>query len=288
VKFFLFINPLSGHYNSRCIDSVLKRLYESGRRPELCEVRTPDDVHGHCQAVLTADNNPFIIVAAGDGTVNAVMNSLPSGKATVAVLPLGTSNVLAAEIGIRSIEDGVERIIAGRTRPLPVGMLELEHASHRFLLMAGIGVDGTIVRDVRPFEKRHLRQGAYALSAIRCARNWDRGVIELKTPGRSLTCHSAVICTASRYGGNFVFAPESDLFSAEFTVVCVKTQRRRDYVRLALDLFAGHADTNQDLIRFRASEIEIGGGKPIQIDGDFIGYSPATVKMMADFARIIV
>jgi diacylglycerol kinase family enzyme len=97
-----------------------------------------------------------------------------------------------------------------------------------------------------------------------------------------------VVCTASRYGGNFIIAPESDLFSAEFTVVCVKKHLRRDYLRLAFDLFTGRADINHDLIRIQASEVEIRGVKPIQIDGDFVGYSPATVKMVADFTRIVV
>jgi diacylglycerol kinase (ATP) len=288
MKPYIFVNPLSGRYDPRRIASVIKRLQEGGLQPELREVRTPRDVHAYCHAMREAVDIPLIIIAAGDGTVNAVINELSPGRATVAVLPLGTSNVLAAEIGIRSVEDGVERIIAGRTRPLPVGMLELEHASHRFLLMAGIGIDGAIVRDVRPFAKRHLRQGAYALSAIHCALNWDLGMIALHTPDRSLACHSVVVCTASRYGGNFIIAPESDLFSAEFTVVCVKKHLRRDYLRLAFDLFTRRSDMNHDLIRIQASEVEIQGVKPIQIDGDFIGYSPATVKMVADFARIIV
>jgi diacylglycerol kinase family enzyme len=97
-----------------------------------------------------------------------------------------------------------------------------------------------------------------------------------------------VVCTASRYGGNFIIAPECDLFSPEFTAVCVQGHCRRDYLRLAYDLFTGRADANQDLVRIQAKEMEIRGVKPIQIDGDFVGYGPATVTMAPDFARIIV
>jgi diacylglycerol kinase family enzyme len=288
VKSFLFVNPLSGRYDARRIALVIKRLREGAVLPTICEVRTPPDVAAHCHAIHGATDTGLVIIAAGDGTVNAVINNLLPGRATVAVLPLGTSNVLAAEMGIRTVEDGVGRIIAGRTRSLPVGLLELEGASKRFLLMAGIGIDGAIVRDVRPFEKRRLKQGAYALSAIRCALDWDHSMMSVRTPDRSLDCHGVVVCTASRYGGNFVIAPECDLFSPEFTAVCVQSHRRRDYLRLAYDLFAGRADMNHNLVRIQAKEIEIGGVKPIQIDGDFVGYGPATVKMESDFARIIV
>jgi len=288
LKPYLFVNPLSGRYNPRRVASIINRLQECGLRPAICEVRTPGDVQAYCQAMQDDADMPLIIIAAGDGTVNAVINKLPRGRATVAVLPLGTSNVLAAEIGIRSVEDGIERIIAGRTRPLPVGVLELEHVSHRFLLMAGIGIDGAIVRNVNPFAKRHLKQGAYALSAIHCAMSWDLGMIEIRTQDRSLACHSVVVCTASRYGGNFIIAPESGLFSGQFTVVCVRRHQRRSYMRVAMDLFTGRAGVNRDLIRIQATEVEIKGVKPIQIDGDFIGYSPAVITMMADFNRIIV
>ena len=92
-----------------------------------------------------------------------MLNSVRPATATVAILPLGTSNVLAREIGIRSLEDGLERIVAGRSRQLPLGLLDLGRARHRFLLMAGIGVDGAVVRDVRPGEKRLLNCASAAL-----------------------------------------------------------------------------------------------------------------------------
>lgn len=288
MRSFLFVNSLSGRYDPYGVAAIVKRLRAAGLQPELCEVNSPDDVRVHGQSINSAEDTPLVIIAAGDGTVNAVINSLEPGRTVIAVLPMGTSNVLAAEIGLSSVEDGVQRIIAGRTRSLPVGVLGLEHACYRFLLMAGIGVDGAIVRDVRPHEKRRLKQGAYALSAIRYAMHWDRTFIDLNTPGGTLSCHSAVICAASRYGGNFVLAHESDLFHPEFTVVCMPKQRRRDYFRLAWDLFSGRVGGNRDLIRIKTGRVEILGVKPIQIDGDFIGYSPATIEILPDFSRIIV
>ncbi len=288
MRSFLFVNSLSGRYNPTRIASIVEQLRAAGLQPVLREVNSPADVRIRSREIHAIDDTPFVIIAAGDGTVNAVMNNLEPGRSVIAVLPMGTSNVLAAEIGIRSVEDGVRRIIAGRTRPLPVGVLDLEHSCHRFLLMAGVGVDGAIVRDVRPLEKRRLKQGAYVLSAIRYALNWDRGFLDLVTPDVTLSCHSAVICLASRYGGNFVMARESSLFSSEYTVICMAKHRRRDYVRLAFDLFSGRADTNPDLIRIRADRVEILGRKPIQMDGDFVGYSPATVTMLPEFTRIII
>lgn len=285
---FLFINPLSGSFEPRRVARILTRLAEIGLHPRQLEVRTPAEALVHCRNINETAEAPLVIVAAGDGTINAVLNGLRPGVATVAVLPLGTSNVLAAEIGIRSLDDGLERIAAGRTRPLPLGIMELERTAHSFLLMAGIGVDGAVVRDVRPGEKRLLKQGAYALSAIRYALKWEREMIQVITPERTLACHGVVVCTASRYGGDFVLAPGGDLFAPEFTVVCIRNGRRRDYLRLAWDLFSGQAAGSEELVRFTAVEVEVRGAKPVQIDGDFIGCTPARFRIAADYARIIV
>lgn len=288
MRSFLFVNPRSGSYAPGRVTRILSRLSEAGIRPTLMEVTTPVEVRSRCRAIAAEDAAALVIVAAGDGTINAVVNSLKPASATLAILPLGTSNVLAREIGIRSLEDGVERIITARSRPLPLGVMELGPISHRFLLMAGVGVDGAVVRDVHPREKRLLRQGAYALSAMRYAFQWEKEMIQVVTPERTLACHGAVVCTASRYGGDFVLVPGGDLFSPLFTVVCTLGNRRRDYLRVAWDLFSGRTQTGRQLLRITAREVEIFGVKPVQLDGDFIGYSPARFSCLENFARIVV
>lgn len=285
---YLFINPASGRFAGRRIDDAIAGLREIGISPLVRSVTSPADALPCCEEINGLAEPPLVIIAAGDGTINAVINGLQPGKATLAALPLGTSNVLAAELGIGSVKAGIERIAAGNSRPLSVGILEMPHETRRFVLMAGIGLDGTVVRDVWPPAKKLLRQGAYAVSALLGSLTWDRSLIEVVTPERSLKCHSVIICSASRYGGNFIISPGSQLFSPELTAVCIRKNRRRTYLRLAYELLRGKADTSSEIIRIPADGIEVRGTKPIQIDGDFVGYSPARLHSMADFARIIV
>ena len=288
MKTYLFINPASGRFASRHVSEVVSQLDKAGLSPTIYSIKTPAEALACCSEINQSTEQPLVIVAAGDGTVNAVINGLEPGKVTLAVLPLGTSNVLAAEIGIKSVEDGIMRIVAGKTRPLSIGLLKMEQESFRFLLMAGIGLDGTVVRDVWPLGKRMLRQGAYAISALLSAMKWDRSLIEVVTADHTVKCHSVIICSASRYGGNFILSPNSNLFSPELTAVCIRKNRRRSYIRLAFELFRGKADSSSEMIRIPTDGIEIRGIKPIQIDGDFVGYSPAKLQAIADFAKIIV
>lgn len=289
MKSYLFVNPASGHHSAQRLQFALERLQAHAVNPEVFQVRTPAEIYACCDRINKEANPHLIIVAGGDGTFNAVVNGLnPGSSTTLAVLPFGTSNVLAAEIGIKSIDDALERITAGKTGPLSVGVIEREGRSHRFLLMAGIGLDGAVVRDVWPWGKKILRQGAYFLSALKNAMTWDRSVFELNMPDGAVTCHTAIICNASRYGGNFILSPDSSPFSAGLSAVCIKGNTRRTYLRGALALFRGRSGTSSDLVRVQASSFEVREKRPIQIDGDFIGYGPARISALADFARIIV
>jgi diacylglycerol kinase family enzyme len=70
--------------------------------------------------IQAAEAEPYIVVAGGDGTINAVLNGLLPGRATLAVIPVGTANVLTQELGIFFIDDALRRIVAGATRVLGV------------------------------------------------------------------------------------------------------------------------------------------------------------------------
>lgn len=288
MKAYLFVNPLSGHYSAGRFQDILNHLHIGGITPEVFRVNTPAEITAHCTVINQEVETPLIVVAGGDGTINAMINALKPGRATLAILPLGTSNVLAAEIGISSIDDGLKKIAAGASRPFSVGVLELEGRSLRFVLMAGIGLDGAVVRDVWPLGKRLLRQGAYVLSALKSALAWDTSVFEVSTPEGAVTCHTAIVCNASRYGGNFILSPGCSPFSSGLSAVCITGSTRRTYLSSALDLFRGRSGTSRDLVRVHSSSFEIRGRHPIQIDGDFVGYGPARISERADFANIIV
>lgn len=288
MKTFLFVNPASGHHSAKRLQLALEQLRTHELIPEVFEARTPAEIYACCSRINNEPELPLVIVAGGDGSFNAVVNGLNPGAATLAVLPFGTSNVLAAEIGVTSIDDGIQRIIAGKTRPLSVGLLEMEERSLRFVLMAGIGLDGAVVRDVWPLGKRFLRQGAYVLSALKRALLWDATRFEISSPKATVACHTAIICNASRYGGDFVLSPDCSPFTPGLSAVCIIGNSRSTYLKSALELFRSRVGTSRHLTRIDSSNFEIRGAQPIQIDGDFVGYGPARISECIDFAKIIV
>jgi diacylglycerol kinase family enzyme len=287
---FLIINPLSGSYSRALHDEILSSLQGVGILPACLTVTGPADARRVCGEIEAASENPLVIVAGGDGTVNAVVNALSPGRATLAVLPLGTANVLALELGISTVADGIARIARGGTCPLAVGLVEGACGlSRRFLLMAGIGLDGDIARGVRTREKRLFKKGAYLLSALRCLLAWPRGRFPLLADGRGLECNTVIICNGARYGGDRVLMPGADISEAVLDLFCITAESRWSWLRVVASILAGRPCRPGDVTLLRAGRVvEVGGDRAIQLDGDYLGQAPVRVSTIAGFARIIV
>lgn len=267
---------------------MVAALAECGFAPEIFLTRTAGDAAHFARRACAERPDPFIIAGGGDGTVNGVLNGLAPGAATLAVLPLGTSNVLAKELGIGTVDEALARIARRETRPLSVGLLEMAGERRYFSLMTGIGFDGAVVERVRLGEKRWLKQGAYLVSAARCLWRWERETLTVVADGERQECHSIVVCNASRYGGGFVLARGADVFSPGFRVLCVTDAARRGYLRLALRVLAGREAAGPGMELFSACELTVSGDRAVQVDGDFVGRGPAIIRAVEGFARIVV
>lgn len=289
VKAYLLINPLSGSYTSSLPDRLLALLQAAGISAEIETVTGPQDALRVGAALEAASEHPLIIVAGGDGTFNAVVNAITPRRCTLAILPVGTANVLAHELGIRDVADGIARIARGESRPLSVADINgADGHRHRFILMAGVGLDGRIVDGVREWEKRAFKKGAYLLSALRCLLRWDCSRFTVQAAGHSLDCHSIIIGNASRYGGNLVLMPDADLFEPQLELFCVTATSRWSYLRVMACVLTGHRCRREDVTRLHSAEIQVSGDRPIQLDGDYYGTAPVSISTLPAFARMIV
>lgn len=284
---FLIVNPTSGTYSQQRVDRIMAGLEERGLAPKLMPTQSAADPARFAARICAEESDPLIVVAGGDGTVNGVLNGLAPGAATLGVVPFGTSNVLARELDIVSVDDALDRLARGETRPVSLGEVVSGGESRRFVLMAGAGFDGAVVRDVRLSEKKAIGKGAYVLSALRALWNWDASKLQVKGGGRSVSCHGVIVCNASKYGGNFVLAPEADLFVPGFQVLCISGGRLA-YLGLALGLLNGSAPFSSNVTSFQAATLEISGGKAVQLDGDYVCPTPITVRTLPDLVRLVV
>lgn len=282
------VNPLSGGFSSSRVWEATTTLARNGFVPDVREVTGPEEASLCARRICRHEEHPLIIVGGGDGTVNCVVNGLSPGAATIGVIPFGTSNVLAREMGITSPSHALEKIVAGVSRPVSVGSIEKDGNGRIFLLMAGVGYDGAVVEGVRTREKRALRTGAYLLSALRLLPVWDRERLHVVADSRPVDCHTVVVCNAAKYGGDFLVAPGASLFHPGFQVVCVVSGTRTAFLRLVCRILSRKGAAGPGVEIFPASDVEIRGTKPLQSDGDFYCHAPVTIRAVPDFMRLIV
>ncbi len=124
---------------------------------------TPDDPGTGLAAAALSEGADIVVACGGDGTVRACLGPLAGRSAALAVVPLGTGNLLAANLGIPSGLDAAAAIGQGRRRTIDVGRINGE----AFAVMAGTGFDALMIRDANSTLKSKLGSLAYVVSALK-------------------------------------------------------------------------------------------------------------------------
>lgn len=268
----LIANPVAGRGAVALIHQARQRLLNSGHDVELFLTSGPGDAENF--AMLAASGGfDRIVVAGGDGTINEVVNGMTVDSPPLAILPLGTTNVLALEIGIpRRLEEQCDLAVYGKPTLVHLGRAD----QRRFVLMAGVGFDAAVVHGVNLRLKRVLGKGAYLLSTCRCwLRPTNKFVQIIDGNGQTHQGFGAIISNARFYGGRFTLTPGASLFADTLEVCLILRPGRLALLRAGLALLTGRPLPQPWGRHFRSRRLEVSGdGVPVQIDGDDAGALP--------------
>lgn len=281
-------NPTSGSYSSHKAEQILTQLRAAGLDPQPL---LPQTLAESMQAVAELCNRttpPTIIAVGGDGTINTIINSMPQGSATLGIIPLGTANVMARELGISSQQDAIARIARGTLRTFSVGEASSAAGVRRFVLMAGIGADAEAVADVRPSEKRLLGRGAYVLAGLRRCINWDNRLITVSCGEQTRRCNSLIIANAAHYAGPYCLVPQASLFDSQLVIAPLPFAGPLGLLGFTATVFLRGRYKVPDAFYSGRELISITGDKPVQLDGDSFGTGPITIRPIPDFNQLIV
>jgi diacylglycerol kinase (ATP) len=279
----LLFNPAAGRYDlsRKTFNRLLARLADYGIDCEPVITRP-----GALEIPLLERHPELLLVYGGDGTIHQAIQQIAGKGIRLALLPGGTANVLARELGIPfDLAKAVEVAAKGRIRRISLG----RSGRRYFHLMAGIGLDAFVVRNVRTGAKKILGQGAFWLFGFISFLRYPLKEFELELNGRKHRGTFAVIANARHYGGNLNFTPQADL-SDGLLDVCIFTSRNKS--RYASYLWAALRSGPAgfpDVIYERASEVRVtGAGVPIQMDGEAIGFLPARFSIFEPGIDVMV
>jgi YegS/Rv2252/BmrU family lipid kinase len=186
---------------------------ETGRELAVAAVTTFEEAVAAARGAVAAGAG-LVIAAGGDGTTRAVAEALAGSDTALGILPRGTVNVFAREVGVplAGVLDALEVCLYGETRRLDLGLCD----GRPFLLMASAGFDALAVGNVNADVKGVVGAPAYALSALASLASFVPPHLTLTlgdadAPFFDGPAFLAVIANTASYGGDFRVAPDARL-----------------------------------------------------------------------------
>lgn len=300
----LITNPHAGrggHHRAREVTRFCERLRSHGVEIEALATAAPGDATT-LAAHAAAAGARIIIASGGDGTINEVLQGLIGTASQLAIWPAGTANVLAREIAMPfDAERAADVIFRAAARRIHAGCAIREDTGEKrfFLLMAGIGLDASVVRRVKPHLKRRVGEAAFWYSGLEHLATWQPAQFTVEIDGASWPATFAAIGKSPHYGGGLAITPRARLEAAEFEVCVVNSQSRLRYLRLLTDVVRGASvaaaagapgaqEQAQDVCFQRATRVRATGPAFVQIDGELIGELPMTFEIAAATIELIV
>ena len=268
----LIYNPYAGKIRrnrERILQRTIAALGRAGMTPRVL----PTDAAGHATELARtaiAEGADLVLALGGDGTLNEAANGMAHSGVPLGVLPAGTANVLANELGLGSRPDrAAEKLAKCEPKSVAMGRLTTpDGASRYFLCMAGAGLDAKIVRDVSSGLKDRTGKVAY----------WAAGLaqfphrveqLEVRVKGKVYRCGFALASRVRNYGGDLEIASGASLLRDDFEVVLFESANPLRYAWYMFGVGLRRVQRMQGVQTLSAQCAEILCGTDLQMDGEY-------------------
>ena len=317
----LIYNPSGGQVVVRHeLDNVAAFLNRYGWSVTLRETSKPlEATELACHAVNRGAR--VVIAAGGDGTVNEVVNGLVNTDAALGVLPVGTSNSWALQMGIPALNPKlpgaqVVKMIATLekriARPLPANYyrkvlldatrvlveghtvaVDMGELSGRYFLMwAGIGFDAASAKSVSLKEKKALGSWAYVLSTIKAAYRYSSTDVRLNLDGKVVKVNTPfiVVSNIQLYGGMVEIGAKACVNDAKLDVCIFKGGGFFTFVQHALKMLTHRhlQDPKVEYYQCREIVVESAHSLPVHVDGEPFTKTPVAIHTVPSSLKVIV
>ncbi len=230
---------------------------------------------GHARelaAAAVAEGATTFVAAGGDGTINEVVNGLVPHPVPLGILPLGTANVFARELGIPlRLTRAWEVVQRQRVATVDLGCVEAQGVRRYFVQLAGVGFDATAIRETSWELKKKFGPLSYLWGGLRTLWLWPHAPAVFIGNGRF-------------YGGPFKLFPQAQLADGRLDICRLP----RASLWGALLVVLGCHTARRDVEYFQTESYEHDGAQPFEVDGELAGTTPVRFTVAPRALRVIV
>jgi YegS/Rv2252/BmrU family lipid kinase len=286
----LIYNPMAGRYPSRVLtERAAELLRREGWEIQLEQTQSGEHITWLARQAAEAGKDALFVVG-GDGSLNQAAAGLVGSNTALGVLPAGTANVWAQELGLpfltwtrwMALEESARRLAHAPARCMDVGLCN----GRPFLLWAGAGLDAFIVHRIEPRSRweKHFSVVQYTASAIWNASAWRGMNLHVVVDGRRIEGHFllAVASNIHLYGGGWVeLSPGARLDDGLIDLWLFKGETLGDTVQFALEILSGQHLHSGQAEHIACREVHFESDSPlfVQVDGE-----PVIVRDGVDIA----
>jgi diacylglycerol kinase (ATP) len=293
-KAVLIVNPNAGRgraVTAREVETFRACASAHGIVVGVEQTRGPDDA-ARLAAEAVRGGATDVVVRGGDGTVHEAIQGLVGAGVRLLVWPAGTANVLARQLGLPRRAAAAANVLAhGSTRRISLGLATSERTGARryFFMLAGVGLDASVVRRVRPRLKRRVGEAAFWYAGLGHLAHWEPREFNVEVGGESFPATYAAIGKAPWYGGGLKITPRARLDAPEFEVCAIGTRSRLRYLWLLGHAMRGGAPVGTPGVTFqRTARVRCVGDAQVQADGELIGQLPMTFEIVPEGVNVLI
>lgn len=229
-----------------------------------------------------------IVAGGGDGTVNEVVNGLAGSNVPFGILPVGTMNVFATELGIPtgSLPKAWQVIEAGNTRAIDLAKANDGY----FVQLAGIGLDAEVVRQTTPDSKKALGPVSYLLTLAQVAARQPPRITIQAADHKDREGSFVLVGNGRLYGGPFTMFKNAKLDDGLLDVMVFQNQSHWDIFRyMQAIVFGAHPDLpDVEYFQTRGLRLSAADFVPVEVDGELVGELPYTFGFSKKKLRVLV
>ena len=266
------INPTAGPFRSADSRQLAERARRAFAEAGLTSETVFTEREGHARELATdfvrRGFSP-IIAWGGDGTVNEVASALAFQDAVLGIVPTGSGNGLARELGIsRHPERAIAMVAEGVDRTIDVGEL----GGRLFVNLAGIGLDASVAHLFNDLAGRGLVR--YIRATLSTVFGYVAGTYTLTAAEETFEERAMIVALANgrQYGNGALIAPHARLDDGLLDLVVVGPRSPLGVLRDVRRLFNGTIDGAPDVNMRTASRVTISAAEPIlfHVDGEVV------------------
>jgi len=295
------LNPTAGRGGRRLTNKVAALLRAKGVEVELRETEVRGDAERLARAAAARDPEladgkvRVIAVAGGDGTINEVANGILGSDIPIAVIPSGTANVLAHEIGLKANPARiVDTILNGKSITCWPGLVD----GRCFVAMVGAGFDARTVASVNSSIKQWIGKGAYGLAGLPVFFQAHAPLYRVIADNHAFDAAWVVVSKTHYYAGRYVIAPGAALTEPTLRVFLLEEPGRLALLRTLLAIVMGRVEKTRGVRLMDCKSVKISrlngsseganwAPDPIEADGDLAGHLPVEIAVAPKNVKIL-